>query len=109
MLDPDDGDAYISADSFLYERCVVVANGRELYEQVLADPMAFPQDLEFESLLYVAVTAYERLTGEDVRDVLEDEPSYETFSNAEGWAPTEATRPGVFTGEHVPPLNRRPT
>lgn len=41
--------------------------------------------------------------------MLEDEPSYETFSNAAGWAPTEATRPGVFTGEHVPPLNRRPT
>jgi hypothetical protein len=29
---------YVSADGFLYARCVVVANGREFYEAVLKDP-----------------------------------------------------------------------
>src|ERR1043165_2019040 len=34
-LDPDDGDDYISADDFLYCRCVVIANGSECYASVL--------------------------------------------------------------------------
>src|SRR6478735_2562287 len=37
-LDPDNGNDYISADDFLYSRCVVVANGRDYYASVLADP-----------------------------------------------------------------------
>ena len=35
--------------------------------------------------------------------------SYESFSNKAGWAKTAKTRPGRFTGENVPPGNRRPT
>jgi len=35
--DPDNDD-YISSGGFLYSRCVVVANGREFFEHVLADP-----------------------------------------------------------------------
>ncbi|MCB9291541.1 MAG: DUF4240 domain-containing protein [Lewinellaceae bacterium] len=29
---------YFSVDNFLYARCCVVANGKELYEKVLHDP-----------------------------------------------------------------------
>lgn len=104
--DPDNGDDYISADAFLYLRCVVVANGREFYEAVLADPTRMPKgDLEFESLLSVDSEAYLAKTGEDY-DYLA-EPSYESFSNAEGWAPAGG-RAGRFTGDDVPPMNRRP-
>ncbi len=72
-----------SADWFLYERCVVVANGRAYYEAVLADPKQMPKDMEFEALLSVAPLAYERATGEELAH---DTPvSYETFSNTAGW------------------------
>ncbi|MBK9032215.1 MAG: DUF4240 domain-containing protein [Myxococcales bacterium] len=105
-LDPDDGDAYISADDFLYTRCVIVANGRAFYDRVLADPHTAPQGLEFESLLYVAADAYAKKTG----DEYDHAPplSKESFSNRAGWKPTAATRPGRATSAAVPPGNRRP-
>lgn len=56
-------DRYFSVDNFLYARCCVVANGKELYEQTLHDPTQMPKDLTFEELLYVAIEAYERKTG----------------------------------------------
>jgi len=77
-------DKFFSADAFLYARCVVVANGRELYETVLADPAKFPQDLEFEALLNLACAAYELKTGEECQG-FETSVSYETFSNRAGW------------------------
>lgn len=106
-LDPDDGDDYISADDFLYSRCVVVANGRELFAAVLADPSQMPQDGEFEALLSLPAIAYERKTGKDFEHL--SPVSYESFQNEAGWAPTTATRTGKFTGGNVPPGNRRPT
>ena len=105
--DPDDGDTYISADGFLYSRCVVVANGREFFDKVLADPTEMPKDMEFESLLYLAGTAYEQKTGEEFDHV--SPLSFESFSNVEAWKPTAQTRPGRFTGENVSPGNRRPS
>jgi hypothetical protein len=78
--------ARLSVDGFLYARCVVVANGPEFYRAVLEDPTKTPKDMDFESLLYVAPTAYERKTGDDgdaVRDLIEE--PYETFSNEAGW------------------------
>jgi hypothetical protein len=77
---PGDG---FSVDWFLYSRCVVVANGRTYYETVLSDPSAMPQDMEFESLLYVAREAFERKTGEEYD--FDPSVSYETFSNERGW------------------------
>tara|TARA_R110002124_G_scaffold77590_1_gene207849 strand:- start:49 stop:495 length:447 start_codon:yes stop_codon:yes gene_type:complete len=74
---------YFSADLFLYARCVVVANGKELYEQVLIDPQVFPKDLEFEALLYIASTAYERKTGKELD--YQTKISYETYANKDGW------------------------
>jgi hypothetical protein len=45
-----------------------------------------PKDIEFESLLYIAPTAYERKTGGDGNDIRElAAESYETFSNKAGW------------------------
>ena len=105
--DVDDGDDYISADGFLYGRCVVVANGRDFYNVVLLDPSKTPKGMEFESLLYLASMAFEKKTkGEYDHSSPVD---YESFSNKEGWAPTPKTRPGRFTGKNIPPGNRRPT
>ena len=106
QADPDDGDDYISADDFLYSRCVVVANGREFYEEVLADPSRFPTGMEFESLLYLASGAYEAQTGVPQDQVTS--VSWESFSNTDGWRPTRSTKEGRYTGPEMPPLNRRP-
>ena len=78
---------YFSPDLFLYSRCVVVANGEELYTRVLENPAAFPEFLEFESLLYIARKACERKTGLDYDHATE--PSYETYSNVDGWQRSE--------------------
>jgi hypothetical protein len=105
--DPDNGDDYVSSDDFLYSRCVIVANGRKFFEDVLADPSKFPAEMEFESLLYLAKQAYELRTGQSLD--IEHNLSWESFSNADGWMPTSRTTPGRYTGTHVPPLNRRPS
>ncbi len=107
QLNPDDGDDYISADDFLYVRCVIVANGKKFYESVLADPMTAPQDVEFESLLYLVQSAFEAKTGDEYEH--SPELSWESFSNTEGWKPTKKTKPGRFTAASVPVMNRRPT
>ncbi len=74
---------HFSVDWFLYTRCVVVANGRDFFMHVLENPKEFPKDMEFESLLYIAPEAYELKTGLEFDH--DSEPSYETFSNVEGW------------------------
>ncbi len=78
---------YFSPDWFLYERCCVVANGRELYELVLSDPTEMPKDMEFEALLTVATNAFERKTGEEYNHFFD--VSYETYSNQAGWKNTQ--------------------
>ena len=105
--DPDDGDEYISADEFLYLRCVVVANGRKFYGLVRRDPRKMPREMEFESLLYLAHDSYEKRTDKPYEH--STRVCYESFSNARGWKPTRRTRPGKFTSERIPPGNRRPT
>jgi hypothetical protein len=76
------GDGF-SVDWFLYARCCVVANGRRFFESVLSDPSAMPKDMEFESLLYVAGSAFERQTGAEFD--FDPAVSYETFANEPGW------------------------
>lgn len=83
-------DKYFSVDWFLYERCVVVANGREFFEQVLADPRQMPEDMEFEAIPTLAASAFERKTGRAFEYAAQQ--SYETFANSAGW-PTGA-KPG---------------
>ena len=77
---------YFSVDTFLYARCCVIANGQELYEQVLQDPTKMPKDLTFEPLLSLAGRAYQKKTGEEF-DYFPT-TMYETFSNPEGWEET---------------------
>ena len=78
------GNSPFSADTFLYSRCVVVANGREFYQKVLADPTSMPKGYSFESLLYLPEEAFKLKTGEDRYDYI-PETWYETFSNPDGW------------------------
>lgn len=79
---------YFSVDAFLYARCCCVANGKELYEQVLRDPSLMPKDCTFEALLYVPAEAYERKTGR-AYDYTPASP-IETYSNKEGWEKTKS-------------------
>ncbi len=78
---------YFSVDGFLYDRCCVVANGREFYEQVLKDPAEMTKDLSFGALLRVAHEAFKRKTGK----YLDYMPAfnYETYRNEEGWKETD--------------------
>lgn len=78
-----DDNKYFSVDGFLYSRCVVVANGKDLYDCVLNDPKEFPKDMEFEAILYIAQQAYEEKTGEKWSYV--SKTNYETFENVKGW------------------------
>lgn len=78
-------DEYFSADWFLYVRCCVVANGKELYEEALADPKEMPKDMDFEPILYVASTAYDRKTNAEDEFSFSPSLSYETYSNRDGW------------------------
>ena len=76
-------DVYFSVDGFLYDRCCVVANGKEFYQEVLKDPEKMPKEMDFEPLLGIAAKAYQRKTGKEFKYV--PAYSYETFSNLEGW------------------------
>lgn len=75
----------MSVDDFLYSRCVVVANGKELFNEVLGNPKEMPQEMEFESLLYLSEGAYEELTGEELSKKHSTKFSYESGSNKAGW------------------------
>lgn len=76
-----------SPDDFLYSRCVVVANEQQFYESVVEDPTEMPKDMEFEALLNVASSAFERKTGKEFN--YHSELSYETFSNRSAWPDLE--------------------
>mgnify|MGYP000710592592 CR=1 FL=1 len=76
-------DEYFSVDSFLYSRCVVVANGKELFDRILNNPSDFPKDMEFEAVLYVAQEAYESKNDKEWNYV--SPTDYETYKNVNGW------------------------
>ena len=78
-----DENEFFSVDGFLYSRCVVVANGEELFNEVLKNPKEFPKDMEFEAILSIAQEAYETKTGKEWEHVTEVD--YETYSNKSGW------------------------
>jgi uncharacterized protein DUF4240 len=79
-----DNDDAFSEDTFVYARCVVVANGRAAFDHICANPNAMPTDMEFESLLRIAPEAYSVATGR--RFDHEPSLSFETYSNQAGWA-----------------------
>lgn len=77
---------YFSTDDFLYARCVALINGKPYYNAILKGRKKLSLDSEFESILYVPMTAWERLHNEDsIEYPHESELSYETYSNKEGW------------------------
>jgi Protein of unknown function (DUF4240) len=76
-------DGYLSADGFLYDRCSVVANGREYFQNILKNPAEFPEGYSFETLLYVALDAFKRKTGAEPDHI--PKFNYETGSNTTGW------------------------
>jgi hypothetical protein len=77
-----------SDDGFLYARCFVVAQGKQQYDAVKADPTKMPKSLDqwCESLLYVSQRAWAAATGED-EEAWDHLPpvSYETGSNRANW------------------------
>lgn len=77
-------DTYFSVDNFLYARACAVANGKDFYTALLADPTRMPKDLTFEALIHVAPDAYKQKTGVYFDYI----PAYhiETFSNEAGWS-----------------------
>lgn len=76
-------DTYFSVDNFLYARACVIANGKDYYEEVSANPEEMPKDLTFETLLYVPSEAFELRTGKPYDYI----PAYpvETYCNEQGW------------------------
>jgi hypothetical protein len=78
-----DEDTFFSVDWFLYTRCVVVANGRDYYYEVIKNPKEMPKDMEFESLLYIAQEAFEKKNNDELDYVAEYD--FETFSNRDNW------------------------
>lgn len=72
-----------SADTFLYARCAVVANGRDFYRTVIEDSNQFPENVDFEILLGVARRAYQEKTGEVYARL--PRSVYETMWNRETW------------------------
>ncbi|MGC3944406.1 MAG: DUF4240 domain-containing protein [Chryseolinea sp.] len=77
-------DQHFSVDYFLYVRCCVVANGRDVFNYILSHPEEMPKGMDFEALLNVAMEAYNKKTRTD--DYFHvTKFNYETFSNIEGW------------------------
>lgn len=72
-----------SADTFLYGRCFVVANGREFYDWVHNDDRNFPAGDTFERLLYSVEKAYKTKTGETLER--RSEINFETGHNLGEW------------------------
>jgi hypothetical protein len=74
---------YFSPDLFLYARCCAIANGRDFFLAVLADPTRMPRNKEFEALLYAGAQAYEKKTGRGYEHA--PQSNIETGSNPVGW------------------------
>ena len=62
-----------SDDGFLYFRCWLIAQGKKIYENALANPDSLADviepgfaNAECEEILYVAGTAYEATTGQEI-------------------------------------------
>ncbi len=94
-------DEFFSVDEFLYTRCAVVANGKAVFDGILADPNEFPEDAEFEAILYVAGTAYQEKIGKEYPH--SSSTCIETFSNKKGWSAKGESPLPQGTGQLVPP------
>jgi Protein of unknown function (DUF4240) len=79
-----DPGAILSADGFLYDRCCVVANGKDYYYRVLKNPDQMPVGLSFGRLLSLADQAYILKTGKALIHI--PKFNYETCSNVGAWS-----------------------
>ncbi|MBI2410620.1 MAG: DUF4240 domain-containing protein [Candidatus Kerfeldbacteria bacterium] len=77
-------DKYFSVDNFLYVRCCVVANGKDYFNRIIANPEQMPKEIDFEPLLYLPNEAYNKKTKSEDYDH-EPKFNFETFSNSDGW------------------------
>ncbi len=91
-LAPEDAygsqEGYFSNDYFLYVRCCVVANGKDFFDKVKANPEQMPKGLDYEPLLYIGLEAFKRKTGKTDDEFFANwnpSISYETFSNKDKW------------------------
>ena len=85
-------DEYFSVDYFLCVRCCVVANGKEYFDLVLANPTKMPKDMDFEALLYLPDIAFNKKTKSEDYDY-EPKFNFETFSNVDGWSANDKEKP----------------
>lgn len=76
---------FLSDDGFLYSRCVALINGADYYEKAINAECPDMWEMEFESLLYVPQTAWEKKHGKDTGYPHRSPLSFETGSNTEGW------------------------
>lgn len=79
-----------SDDGFEYFRCWVIAHGKEVYYSSLKNPdwlaSIYSKEIDyydFEDLMYVASNAFEKKTGKDIEDFVDDE----NFKTDEGHHP----------------------
>jgi hypothetical protein len=76
-------DKYFSTSWFLNVRCCAIANGRQLYEEIIENPKEMPKDLGFLAICQIAPRAYLEKAERELFYL----PRYkiETFSNRAGW------------------------
>ena len=78
-----DGNQQFSQDWFFAARCCAVANGEQLYKEILADPKNMPKDLGFAALDLIAPRAYRKATGKTLTNLTQK--SSATFANRKAW------------------------
>lgn len=75
-----------SDDTFLYSRCVALINGADYYKKVSAGKIKSLWTSEFESILYVPMSAWAKKHNKDTDDYpYFPDLSYETGSNTDAW------------------------
>ena len=76
-------EAPFSVDGFLYARCMAVAKGQDVYENILQEPENMIRNDSFEPLLSLAELAHQKKTATTYEHI----PAYiyETFANAKEW------------------------
>ncbi len=75
--------SHLSDDYFLYDRCCVVANGKDFFEKILSEPSEWPMGYSFSPLLNLASDAFQLKTGREF--IHFPKYNYETGSNEAGW------------------------
>lgn len=82
--------SYVSDDSFLYFRCRLIAEGKEIFHKAMENPEVIAksniQELEFggEEMLYVADQAFIKKFGEDTEKELPRDKAFDYLNYDEG-------------------------